>query len=121
MKSDSPSDSPGGGEQLSGSLFLGDWSTPGSEVPGFGIESSASVEQAAGTPMAPVTIEHTGTYEAAADLDLRDGDVSGASMHAYLTGSADPARRPVGTVLYAEGTSKALIRIGRGAAGGAAD
>lgn len=111
MKSDSPSDSPGGGEELSGSLFLGDWSTPGSALPGFGIESSASVEQAAGTLTgAPVTIEHTGTYEAAADLDLRDGDVSGASMHEYLTGSADPARRPVGTVLFAEGT-KALIRI----------
>jgi hypothetical protein len=116
MKSDSPSDTtggapPGGGEELSGSLFLGDWSTPGSEVPGFGIESPTSVAQAAETLTgAPVTIEHTGTYEAAADLDRRDGDVSGASMHAYLTGSADPARRPVGTVLYAEGT-KALIRI----------
>lgn len=116
MKSDSPSDTtgaapPGGEEQLSGSLFLGDWSTPGSEVPGFGIESPTSVAQAAETLTgAPVTIEHTGTYEAAADLDRRDGDVSGASMHEYLTGSADPARRPVGTVLYAEGT-KALIRI----------
>lgn len=111
MKSDSPSGAPEGGEQLSGSLFLGDWSTPGSEVPGFGIESPTSVAQAAETLTgAPVTIEHTGTYEAAADLDRRDGDVSGASMHAYLTGSADPARRPVGTVLYAEGT-KALIRI----------
>jgi Skp family chaperone for outer membrane proteins len=116
MNSDSPSDTTGGapsggGEELSGSLFLGDWSTPGSEVPGFGIESPTSVAQAAETLTgAPVTIEHTGTYEAAADLDRRDGDVSGASMHAYLTGSADPARRPVGTVLYAEGT-KALIRI----------
>ena len=111
MKSDSPSGTTGGGEELSGSLFLGDWSTPGSEVPGFGIESPTSVAQAAETLTgAPVTIEHTGTYEAAADLDRRDGDVSGASMHAYLTGSADPARRPVGTVLYAEGT-KALIRI----------
>ncbi len=96
---------------LSGSLFLGDWS--GTDAPGLGIETKEDIAQAAETLRgAPVTVEHEGTYEAVAELDGqgKGADLSGVEMHRHLSGSGDPRKRPVGTVLHAEGTM-ALIHI----------
>lgn len=96
---------------LSGSLFLGDWS--GTDAPGLGIETKEDIAQAAETLRgAPVTVEHEGTYEAVAELDEqgKGADLSGVQMHRHLSGSGDPRKRPVGTVLHAEGTM-ALIHI----------
>lgn len=89
---------------LSGSLFLGDWA--GAErSPGHGIETSEDIAQVAGTLKgAPVTLEHCGTYEAADCLDGGGKDLSAEAMHSLLSGSASPEKRPVGTVLHAEGT-----------------
>lgn len=96
---------------LSGSLFLGDWS--GTDAPGLGIETKEDIAQAAETLRgAPVTVEHEGTYEAVAELDGqgKGADLSAVEMHRHLSGSGDPRKRPVGTVLHAEGTM-ALIHI----------
>lgn len=94
---------------ISGSLFLGDWS--GQEVPGHGIETPAAVAQAAASIVgAPVTVEHKGTYEAVSEIDGSNKPLDAAALHQHLSGSADPIKRPVGTVLHAEGT-KVLIHI----------
>lgn len=94
---------------FSGSLFMGDWA--GAEVPGLGIETDSAIRQAADSLVgAPVTVEHSGTLEAVESIDNAAGDLSARAVHAFLSGSADPKKRPVGTVVMSEGT-KVLIHI----------